>query len=399
MGNGALFGGKNWTRHHVLTSNKVDDVDEEAYKEVYPVWSIAITKNQRQLAAATSECVIVLWCLVRHVPLIPLRGHVDTIWKVAYSPDDNLLVSSSADGTVRVWEVASGRPVMILPRRHAAWVWSLAWSPDGRYLATAGADAKIILWAIDDAVYASRELQATMVEDLYDPYGGDPERVREFQENAAANCMPLLYWQAHEKSIVELQFAPSDPRQLVSIGKEGTLAVWDAETGALDCRVNGHIGPMTCMAISPLNEELMVTGGEDHTVRIWDMRDIEPGTNLARASREKPTGHNLAHFCLKGHEAGIAVVRFCKDGQLLASGSKDCEVRIWLPDLRNSPTLYAKFLAHEAWIRDLQWTHNQDYIYTASVDGHIFAWSVPSKFHKKVLTKKKKKVEDEYAPN
>eukprot|EP00929_Paragymnodinium_shiwhaense_P013132 TRINITY_DN120998_c0_g1_i1.p1 TRINITY_DN120998_c0_g1~~TRINITY_DN120998_c0_g1_i1.p1 ORF type:complete len:391 (+),score=81.17 TRINITY_DN120998_c0_g1_i1:119-1291(+) len=376
---------KSWSRAHVLTCNKVDETSEEMpeYKEVVPVWTIAITRNQRQLAAATADCCIVLWCLVKHIPLIPLRGHSDTIWKVCYSPDDKLLCSSSSDGTVRLWDVTNGMPVMILPRRHAAWVWTIAWSMDGTKLATGGADAKIILWDIEEAVAASRALQDAQLLDM----ASDPEELMYAQEDAAAACMPLLYWQAHEKSIVELSFAPSDSRQLVSIGKEGTLAVWDAHTGSLDCRLNGHVGSMTCMAVSPLNEELIATGGEDHTVRLWDLRDIEAGSAQQRASREKPFGYNLAHYTLKGHEDGIAVVRFCRDGCLLASGSKDCEVRIWIPDMKD-PTLYAKFVAHEAWIRDIQWTWTQDLIYTASVDGHISAWTVPSKWQIKPSKKK-----------
>ena len=73
----------------------------------------------------------VVWqrCLVTHQLLAPLIGHADTalgsqsldvhmlvicrvyfetctqIWRLAYSPDDLLLASTSADGTVRLWEV------------------------------------------------------------------------------------------------------------------------------------------------------------------------------------------------------------------------------------------------------------------------------------------------------
>eukprot|EP00928_Gymnodinium_smaydae_P061991 TRINITY_DN45942_c0_g1_i1.p1 TRINITY_DN45942_c0_g1~~TRINITY_DN45942_c0_g1_i1.p1 ORF type:complete len:394 (-),score=73.89 TRINITY_DN45942_c0_g1_i1:201-1382(-) len=391
MGSGASK--KSWKRQHWVTSNKEDPVDGEAYTEIYPVWSIAITKNQRQLAAATSENVIVLWCLVDLKELISLKGHADTIWKVSYSPDDSLLASASSDGTVRLWEVYNGMPVMILPRRHAAWVSSMAWTPDSARLATGGADCRIILWDAMEAANAARDLLAEkqMGEDA------DPEELLKISEEAAEACLPLLYWQGHEKSIVELQFAQSDPKQLVSIGREGTLAVWDAETGQLDCRLQGHIGTMTAMSVHPLNEEIIATGGEDHTVRIWDLRDIEPGTNAAARSREKPMGYNLQHFTLKGHEEGVTVVRFSKDGRLLASGSKDCEVRIWNPDL-NGPTLNAKFTAADAWIKDLQWTNDQTHLYSAANDGHIFAFAVPSAYHIKMekVKKNKKKKADKY---
>jgi len=395
MGCGASAGPQAYARHHYLTCNKTDDLDGETYTDVIPVWSIAVTKNQLQLAAATSENVIVLWCLTTRTQLIQLTGHADTIWKVAYSPDDAYLASASSDGTVRIWEVVNGMPIMILPRRHAAWVWSIAWSPDPQdlKLATGGADAKIILWRIDQAVGAAKDLR-----DEREAYDADPEELLFLEECAAESCVPLLYWQAHEKSIRELAFAPSDPQQLVSIGTEGTLAVWDAESGQLDCRLTGHIGVITCLAVNPTHEEILATGGEDHTVRLWDIRDVEPGSAASRISREKPMGFNLAHFTLIGHEAGVSVLRFSRDARLLASASKDCEVRLWNPDM-HGPTLHAKFSAHEAWVRDLQWTHSQDMIYTASSDGHIFAFQVPHKYHCKFDKKSKKRKGSKGAPS
>jgi len=144
------------------------------------------------------------------------------------------------------------------------------------------------------------------------------------------------------------------------------------------------------MAVNPCHEEIIATGGEDHTVRLWDIRDIEPGSAPSRISKEKPMGFNLQHFTLIGHEAGVSVLRFSRDARLLASASKDCEVRLWNPDM-HGPTLHAKFAAHEAWVRDLQWTHSQDMIYTASSDGHIFAFQVPHKYHCKFDKKQKKR--------
>merc|ERR1719162_1445467 len=106
-------------------------------------------------------------------------------------------------------------------------------------------------------------------------------------EKAAEAARPLLHWQGHEKSISQLTFADSESRMLVSVGAEGSVAVWDAEAGTLDCRLMGHIGQVTCVSVSPTNSEIVATGGEDHTVRLWDLKDVEPGSNMAKRSCEK----------------------------------------------------------------------------------------------------------------
>lgn len=374
MGGGAS---KAWPRVFHITSNVADQTGM-TYTQIFPVWAIAVTKNQRQLATATSDNRINLWCMVTHQLLAPLSGHADSIWRLSYSPDDLLLCSTSADGSVRLWEVSTGLPVLVLPRGHANWVWCMAWSPDGARLATGGSDARILVWDIPEAVAKARKAQS-----LLERAETDASWVQTALEadKASKSTYPLVYWQAHEKSIHDLVFAPSESRMLISASAEGTLAVWDSDTGSLDVRLMGHIGPVLSCAASPVNSELIATGGEDHSVRLWDLRDVEPSSQAAKQSREKAMGLNLAHYTLKGHTGAVSAVRFCGDGKLLASISKDCDVRIWVPNLDN-PVLCAKFNAHEAWIRDVTWSSDQKLLFSASSDGMVFAWEVPKKYHR-----------------
>lgn len=75
-----------------------------------------------------------------------LIGHNERIYTVRFHPcASDILVSSSYDMTVRVWNLQAGKNVLTL-QGHEDQIYSLAWSPDGKYLATCCKDQRIRIY-------------------------------------------------------------------------------------------------------------------------------------------------------------------------------------------------------------------------------------------------------------
>ena len=76
-------------------------------------------------------------------------GHTSDVWAVAASPDSRWLISGSADQTVRLWEIETGRLlVSIFHGTDGEWV---AWTPAGYYTSSVNGD-RYIGWHINQGV-------------------------------------------------------------------------------------------------------------------------------------------------------------------------------------------------------------------------------------------------------
>jgi serine/threonine protein kinase/WD40 repeat protein len=76
-------------------------------------------------------------------PIVELHGHTDSPLHHQFFPDGRRLASVSSDGTLRIWDLASGQEVLMLDSPDFG---GLAISPDGRRIAVCGASAVIRVW-------------------------------------------------------------------------------------------------------------------------------------------------------------------------------------------------------------------------------------------------------------
>ena len=89
-----------------------------------------------------------LWAATRGDNFATFRGHSNVVTSVAVSPDGKTVLSGSQDSTVRMWDLASGHCIAVLPRFGGALVYSVAFSPDGKRFAVGTGDG-VTLWRTD----------------------------------------------------------------------------------------------------------------------------------------------------------------------------------------------------------------------------------------------------------
>jgi hypothetical protein len=109
------------------------------------VTSVHFSPDGKRIVSSGADGTLRVWRAADLKPLNTLSGHTARVLSAAYSPDGQRIVSASADQTVRIWDAQSGAPVRTL-EGHTDWVWSAAYSPDGQRIVSASADQTVRIW-------------------------------------------------------------------------------------------------------------------------------------------------------------------------------------------------------------------------------------------------------------
>jgi WD40 repeat protein/DNA-binding SARP family transcriptional activator len=324
------------------------------------VHSIALSPSG-DLLATGADGTVRLWDPDTGRPVgDPLRGHTGDVDSLAFSPSGDLLASADDDGTVRLW---GGFQTEELIRAHEGSVGSLAFSPDGDLLATAGdeeSDPTVRLWDT-----ATRD---TVGEPIRHPWG-----------------------------VSSVAFSP-DGQLLATAGFGGMVRLWDPATGDAIGEPIRHPWGLWSVAFSP-DGQLLASAGWDGTIRLWNpatghpmgdpLRGHTPDEEV-RSVAFSPDGDMLASASSGGmvrlwdpatgdpirlpmrHLDGVSSVLFSPDGRLLASAGWDGTIRLWDP--ATSDPVGKPLRGHTRAVLSLAFSSDGDLLVSGSEDDTIRLW-------------------------
>lgn len=206
------------------------------------VTAIATTaEDPNMILSASRDKSIIVWKLTHEdgnygYAHRSLRGHNHFVSDVVISSDGQFALSGSWDGTLRLWEINSGK----CTRRfvgHTKDILSVAFSFDNRQIVSGSRDRSIKLW------------------------------------NTLGECKFTIVEEGHTEWVSCVRFSPSQSAPVVvSCGWDKLVKVWNLTNCRLKNNLVGHTGYLNTVTVSP-DGSLCASGGKDGIAMLWDLTE------------------------------------------------------------------------------------------------------------------------------
>ncbi|MFN0135518.1 MAG: WD40 repeat domain-containing serine/threonine protein kinase [Phycisphaerae bacterium] len=157
-----------------------------------------LVRGASLLASCAVDKSITLWDATTITMLRHLRGHIGPVYAVALGPGDALLASGGGDQTLRLWNTQTGMQTHAL-LGHEGMIRDISFAPDGSHVASAADDGTVRVWRLTGAPGVS---------------GGKVCR-------------------GHDGPVYDVAFSPGGHTFASAGWGDGTLRIWNGDTGEL----------------------------------------------------------------------------------------------------------------------------------------------------------------------
>ena len=246
---------------------------------------VAVKRKKRSAKLFIAIPILIIICFFSYYQLFYKSPRVDNglarlhmsfdkhnhiVTSVQFSPGDSLVVTSSVDSTIKIWRKVSGEIVMEI--KQPSGIAYMDISADGNYIVTGNYDSTVKLWSVNDGAL-----------------------IKEFR--------------GHSGTVWTVAVS-NDGKKIVSGGNDGLVNVWNVETGDLLHTLNGHKRIVWSVKFSPDGTQV-ASSSFDFTIKLWNVADGK----LVWDNKE--------------HKETVVDIAYSHNGKMLASTSDDKTIKLW----------------------------------------------------------------------
>jgi WD40 repeat protein len=232
---------------------------------------VTITPNGQQVISASNDGTLKVWNLATGEKLFTLKGHTDTVKAIAITSNGQRVISASDDNTLKVWNLVTGKQLLTF-NSHSSGLNAVAVTPSGQQVISASDDSTLKVWNLLTG------------EEIFTLKG-------------------------HTNSVNAIAVTPNG-QQVISASLDNTLKVWNLLTGEEIFTLKGHTNSVNAIAVTP-NGQQVISASLDSTLKVWNLL----------------TGKEI--FTLKGHTNSVNAIAVSPNGQLVISTSDDNTLKVW----------------------------------------------------------------------
>lgn len=293
------------------------------------------------------------------------KGHNDAVRSITFAPDQFIFYSAGSDGSVRKWDPNDPDNTLVLSenRTHPNRVVKI--SPDGNWMAV----------------------------------GSDSTDIQLFDLSSNTHIKNIT---GHKGFVYDIAFT-NNSAGFYSLSFDRTIRYYDLKTnkGKMIKRLQT---PLKTFTLSP--DENFIVGGSSNMqgqLVYLDLKNLEErvlyedGGNRIHAVAISPDGtyiafgdeKGIAHIwdlsqskevnTLRGHTARINDIEFSRDGKMLATGSYDGSVQLYVMDKLDELPIVMK--DHDTYVWDVSFSNNGDFLVSATNSNVIKIWPTKSEFY------------------
>jgi WD40 repeat protein len=287
------------------------------------VMGVALSSDGTRALSSSADSTLRLWDLTSRKCIAVLEGHTGRVWSVGLSRDAARAVSGSYDDTMRLWDLTTRRCMAVF-KGHTDSVLSVAISEDATVALSGSSDKTLRLWDLTTHQclgvlegHIGAVWSVGLSSDGKRALSGSDDKTLRLWDLSARKCLGVLEGHTNSVSTVALS---RDAARALSGSSDNTLRLWDLTTNQSVAVLEGHKDSVMSVALSSDGARAL-SGSSDNTLRIWDLANLKCLAVLK--------GHTHSVSGLKDHTHSVWGVALSSNAALGVSGSCENTLRLW----------------------------------------------------------------------